>query len=224
MRNISSTSPPAARLGAARRLALLALATGLLILAACARGVDPVLKIGLVAPFEGELRFIGYDVIYSARLAVRQINTAGGVGGYRLALVAYDDSSYPQQAADVAQALIIDPGVVAVLGHWHPDTTAVAAPLYREAGLAFLPMGDGPFGPSDPAALDDSFRAAYTAVTFQGAQPPGPYAGATYDAMQLIAAAVERAADRSRRVTRTAVFEALPTVQITGLTGVKALP
>ncbi|HFC11696.1 MAG TPA: hypothetical protein ENJ56_02535, partial [Anaerolineae bacterium] len=56
-----------------------------LLLAGCASvdfadvsSVDPVVKIGLVAPFEGEQRVIGYDVIYATRLAVRQVNTAGG--------------------------------------------------------------------------------------------------------------------------------------------------
>ena len=62
------------------------------LLSAC-NSVDPVVKIGLVAPFEGENRAIGYDAIYSARLAVREINAAGGIGGHRVALVALDDSS-----------------------------------------------------------------------------------------------------------------------------------
>ncbi|MCA9936880.1 MAG: ABC transporter substrate-binding protein, partial [Anaerolineales bacterium] len=66
----------------------------LLILSGCA-SVDPVVKVGLVGPFEGANRAIGYDVIYSARLAVREINAAGGVGGYRLSLVALDDSGDP---------------------------------------------------------------------------------------------------------------------------------
>lgn len=52
---------------AAVKLLLLALAT----LAAGCASVDPVVKIGLVAPFEGRHRAIGYDAIYSARLAVR---------------------------------------------------------------------------------------------------------------------------------------------------------
>jgi ABC-type branched-subunit amino acid transport system substrate-binding protein len=41
--------------------------------------VAPVVKVGLVGPFEGRHREIGYDAIYSARLAVREINQAGGI-------------------------------------------------------------------------------------------------------------------------------------------------
>ncbi len=54
-------------------------------------GVDPVIKIGLVGPFVGKNRDVGYDVIYSARLAVREINKKGGIDNYRVALVALDD-------------------------------------------------------------------------------------------------------------------------------------
>ena len=45
----------------------------LLLLLGCA-SVRPVIKIGLVAPFEGRDRAIGYDAVYAARLAVRQAN------------------------------------------------------------------------------------------------------------------------------------------------------
>ncbi len=49
-------------------------------------------KIGLVAPFEGSYRSIGYDAVYAARLVVREINATGGIDGVRLELVAYDIS------------------------------------------------------------------------------------------------------------------------------------
>jgi len=173
------------------------------LLSGCA-SVDPVVKIGLVAPFEGQNRAVGYDVIYSARLAVREMNEAGGIGGYRVALVALDDSSDPTLAAQTARALVADPQVVAVVGHWGEETTAVAAPIYAAAGLAYLPGGDS----SDPAALSADFRAAYEAVTpFD--ETPGPYAGPAYDAFQLLWQALAEAKEKTGTIDRTAVFEAL---------------
>lgn len=173
------------------------------LLSGCA-SVDPVVKIGLVAPFEGQNRAVGYDVIYSARLAVREMNEAGGIGGYRVALVALDDSSDPTLAAQTARALVADPQVVAVVGHWGEETTAVAAPIYAAAGLAHLPGGDS----SDPAALSADFRAAYEAVTpFD--ETPGPYAGPAYDAFQLLWQALAEAKEKTGTIDRTAVFEAL---------------
>lgn len=193
-----------------------------LLLTACdARGVDPVLKIGLVAPFEGEQRTIGYGVLYSARLAVREINAAGGVGGYRLNLVAYDDSTYPSEAQSVAEALIIDPDIIAVIGHWQTQTNAAAQPLYSSATMPYVPLlAESTF---DPAQLPAEFTQAYQAVTFQGAQPPNIYSAHAYDAMQLIIEAIEIAAERGD-VSRDAVSNALTTVQISGLTGTMMLP
>ena len=73
-------------------------AGALVVVATGCQKTDPVVKIGLVAPFEGRYRPIGYDVIYSARLAVREINAAGGIDGHRVALVALDDGGDPQLA------------------------------------------------------------------------------------------------------------------------------
>lgn len=185
------------------------------------RGVDPVLKIGLVAPFEGEQREIGYGVLYSARLAVREINAAGGVGGYRLNLVAFDDSTYPSEAQSVAEALIVDPDVIAVLGHWQSQTNAAAQPLYTTANMPFVPLLDNMT--YDPATLPSEFAQAYQAVTFQGGRPPNAHSAHAYDAMQLIIAAIEKAADNGD-VTRRDVAVALATVEIAGLTGTMSRP
>jgi ABC-type branched-subunit amino acid transport system substrate-binding protein len=42
-----------------------------------------------------------------------------------------------------AQNLVIDSDVVAVLGHYRPETSAPAAGVYAEAGLPFLLLGEG---------------------------------------------------------------------------------
>ncbi|MGC9399048.1 MAG: ABC transporter substrate-binding protein [Anaerolineae bacterium] len=104
----------------------------------------PVVKIGLVAPFEGRYRAIGYDAIYAARLAVREINAGGGVDGRRLALVAYDDRNDPQLARTLARNLTIDPQVVAVLGHYRQTTTRAAQAIYAAHGVPLLALSAWP--------------------------------------------------------------------------------
>lgn len=179
----------------------------LFFLSAC-HSVDPVVKIGLVAPFEGEKRAIGYDAIYSARLAVREINQAGGIGGYRLALVALDDGGDPWLAQENARALASDPGVVAVVGHWLPETTAVAAPIYRQANLSLIPVGEAPFTPMSPEGLPPEFHAAYEAVTpFE--ETAGFYAGPTYGAFQRLWQALEITEQTTGTITREGVKTAL---------------
>ena len=178
-----------------------------LILVGC-RGVEPVVKVGLVAPFEGRHRAVGYDVLYSARLAVRELNAAGGIDGTRVALVALDDGGSTEFAAATADSLIVDPNVVAVVGHWLPETTTVAAPRYMEGGLTLLAGGDDPFLPSDPRELPADFIEAYSAVT-PFAEMPGPYAGPAYDAYQMLWRLLAAAQDQHGAITRLTVQETL---------------
>ena len=190
-----------------RRILLVLIMLAALLVSAC-RSVAPVVKVGLVAPFEGRHRDIGYDVLYSARLAVRQLNAAGGIDGTRVALVALDDSGNPEFAAATADSLIIDPNVVAVVGNWLPETTAVARQHYAENGLAFLAGGDDPFIPADPAQLPAEFVAAYTAVTpFD--ELPGPYAAPAYDAYQSLWDLLAQAQERHGAITRATVNQTL---------------
>lgn len=189
----------------------------LLLAATGCQGTAPVIKIGLVAPFEGQHRAVGYDVIYSARLAVREMNLAGGIGGYRVELVALDDAGDPELAQQAAASLALDSLVVAVVGHWLSPTTAAAAAVYAQAGLPLLAGGVPPLQATSPERLPASFQTAYAAVTPFDEQP-GPYAGAAYDAFQLLEAALARAA-QAGEVDRAAMTAALANLEITGFSG-----
>jgi ABC-type branched-subunit amino acid transport system substrate-binding protein len=188
-----------------------------LLTAGCA-STDPVIKVGLVAPFEGRYREVGYDAIYSARLAVREINEAGGIGGYRVVLVALDDSSDPELARQAAASLVVDPGVVAVAGHWIPETSAAAEDVYSGAEMPLLVLGRRPFVESPPYRLPDEFRRAYETVTPFN-EVAGSHAAATYDAFQLIWLALAEVRQTAGTINRDAVGQALSTVEYDGLTG-----
>ncbi len=119
-----------------RRMLGVLLAAGLL-LGACVPVTRPVVKIGLVAPFEGRYREVGYSVIYAVRLAVREANQSG-VAGYAVELMALDDSGEADMAAEQARKLATDPQVLGAVGHWLDETTQAAAPEYAAAGLPLL--------------------------------------------------------------------------------------
>jgi ABC-type branched-subunit amino acid transport system substrate-binding protein len=178
----------------------------------------PVAKIGLVGPFTGRHRDIGYDVIYSARLAVREINESGGIGPYRLALVALDDFGDPELARANALTLTRDPAVVAVIGHWLPETTQSATPIYNWAKVPFIDTGEQPFGYQDPAILPLAFSHNYAELTpFD--EVAGPYAASGYDAVQLVKSAMEQIEDERGSITRTSLTVALRNASADGLTG-----
>jgi ABC-type branched-subunit amino acid transport system substrate-binding protein len=129
--------------------------------------VRPTVKIGLVAPFEGRYRYVGYDVFYAVRLALHEANEAGGVGArsprpYSVELVAYDDGGDGAMAVEQARKLAADPQVVAAIGHFREETTGAALSAYAEAGIPLVA----------PAVLDPALTEEDGAV-FR----PGPDAG-----------------------------------------------
>ena len=135
--------PANRRVGQARPawpIVMLGLAVGLG-LAACLPVTRPVVKIAFVAPFEGRYRDIGYEVTWAFRLAVREANLAGGVGGYSIEILSLDDSGDPAQAAEQARKVAADPQVAAVIGHWRESTTQAAAPVYDAAGIPLVATG-----------------------------------------------------------------------------------
>lgn len=107
-------------------------------ISACIAVTRPVVKIGLVAPFEGRYRDVGYEVTYAVRLALREANAQGGAGGYSVELTALDDSGDAGQAIEQARKMATDPLVVGVIGDWLDPTTLNAAPTYAAEGLPLL--------------------------------------------------------------------------------------
>ena len=105
--------------------------------------VQPTVKIGLVAPFEGLYRTVGYDALYAAKLAVREANVRGGLGGYLVELVALDDSNLPGRALVAAEEMALDPDVVAVIGHFSDVTTEAALPVYGSYNLPLVIPASG---------------------------------------------------------------------------------
>ncbi len=98
----------------------------------------PVLKIGMIAPFEGLYRPQGYAALYAVKLAIRERNRAGGVAGYGIELVALNDDGEPTAAALQARKLAVDADVVGVIGPLTRATAEAAAEPLAEVGLAWV--------------------------------------------------------------------------------------
>jgi ABC-type branched-subunit amino acid transport system substrate-binding protein len=112
----------------------------------------PVIKIGLVAPFEGRYRTLGYEALYAVKLAVRERNAAGGVDGYMVELVALDDGEDAESRRFLAHKFAVDERVVGVIGPFSGDSLYAAASTYEELGLPLitpatcLPAGSAQMG------------------------------------------------------------------------------
>jgi ABC-type branched-subunit amino acid transport system substrate-binding protein len=171
---------------------------GLVLLAACTMPGDaaPIIKVGLIAPFEGLGRPLGYAVLPAVKLALAQANAAGELGSYRVALVALNDDGEPAASAAQARALAQDPDVVAALGPWGSDTAAAVAPVLREAGVAALAVAPQAPGPGLRSLCPPPEEVAQALLAVAGGPGGGPPALAgPSDALQL---ALRTALGRSR--------------------------
>jgi Periplasmic binding protein len=107
----------------------------------------PVVKIGVIAPFESAGRPLGYAILPAIKAAAAEANASGKLGRYRVLVVAFNDDLHGPTAAAQAQALALDPEVLAVVGPWTAETAAAAAPILTEAGLPTLAEPDTPIPP-----------------------------------------------------------------------------
>src|SRR5215467_13464591 len=88
-----------------RTVAALSIVAGTAALPNMAIAADPLL-IGFSAPLTGDNAGSGQESLNAAKLAVEQINAAGGVLGRQIQLLEGDDRCDPKEAAIVAQKLV----------------------------------------------------------------------------------------------------------------------
>jgi len=103
------------------------------------------IKIGVAGPFSGPNATYGAQYWKGASQAAEDINAAGGINGEKIVLVQGDDACEPKQAVSVANRLVDQDKVMAVVGHFCSSSTMPASEVYDEAGvLAITPGSTNP--------------------------------------------------------------------------------
>lgn len=72
------------------------------------------------------------------RLAVDEINSGGGINNRELKLLELDDQALTMEGIKIAQNLVDNPQVTAVIGHWDSHVTLPAASIYENAGKLMI--------------------------------------------------------------------------------------
>lgn len=127
-----------------RTKALAVVATGLL-LAGCStggpagEGDDDVIVIGVAAGLTGDAAVGDVPMLAGAQFAVEEINAAGGVGGYMLAIASKDMKSDSTLGGTVAQELI-DGGADVLIG---PAFPGMASGILQVAQAEGIPVVAG---------------------------------------------------------------------------------
>jgi branched-chain amino acid transport system substrate-binding protein len=119
------------KIGMTRLLSVAAASLGLLLTLTCSKGraTEPEISIGEYSSMTGTTATFGQSTDQGIRLAVDEINAAGGVLGKRLRVYLEDDQSRPEEAATAATKLINQNRVVAMLGEASSSRSLAAAPI-----------------------------------------------------------------------------------------------
>lgn len=99
---------------------------------------DGVLRIGTLLPMSGDVAFIGPAMVAAVEVAVRDINSAGGVLGQPVEVVYRDSGDTSQDRLESAFAELVERKVDVIIG---PATSALAErllPLAAEADIAVI--------------------------------------------------------------------------------------
>jgi len=111
---------------------------GLLFTASLAWAADPV-KIGLSGPFTGGSSAMGVSMRDGVKLAVDEINKAGGVlGGRPIQLVERDDQAKNEIGVQIAQELINKEQVAATIGYINTGVALASQRFYQEAEIPVM--------------------------------------------------------------------------------------
>ena len=93
------------------------------------------IKIGVAGPMTGDYTIWGQSTLQGAQIAVDEFNEKGGLDGRKVVIVPADDKGDPKESATVAQKLVNDQDVVAIVGHNFSAAVLTAAPIYQREGL-----------------------------------------------------------------------------------------
>jgi branched-chain amino acid transport system substrate-binding protein len=129
------------------------------------------IRIGVAAPYTGNLAGYGDNIKAGVNLKLKEINDAGGINGQKVELVWGDDLCQPKDAGTVGSKFAADKSIVAVIGHLCSSATLAAMPIYVRKGLPTLSptstnptIGDVGMGWFFRNCYTDDFQGKFLAV------------------------------------------------------------
>ncbi|HIE56544.1 MAG TPA: amino acid ABC transporter substrate-binding protein, partial [Chromatiaceae bacterium] len=101
-------------------------------------GAQESIKIGALFSLTGGLAPYGPPIVNGAKLAVMQINEAGGVLGRKIELIIRDTATAPAVGRDAASKLIDLDKVVAIIGALSSGVTVASSSITFPAGIVLI--------------------------------------------------------------------------------------
>lgn len=112
-------------------------AAALMSLALTSQAADPI-KIGVSGPYTGGSAPMGVSMRDGVKLAVAEINAAGGLLGRQIQLIERDDEAKNERGVQIAQELINKEKVVATVGFINTGVALASQRFYQEAKIPVI--------------------------------------------------------------------------------------
>lgn len=122
---------------------------------------------GMAAPMTGDAAEYGTQLERGVRLAVDEINAAGGIDGRQIELEICDDKCEPTEGSLCAQKLSADEDVFAVIGHVCSSCTLAGGPIYDEAGMTAMTVSS-----TNPEVTQKGWSYVFRTIANDGMQGP----------------------------------------------------
>ena len=135
------------------------------LLGGCSKEASPDIVIGEVASLSGGTAAWGKAQNDGVKMAVEEINAAGGLLGKKVKLLTEDDQSKDGEAATVTKKLVSRDKVVAVIGEIASKKSLEMAPICQKAGIPMISPGST--NPKVTEIGDNIFRVCFI-DPFQG--------------------------------------------------------
>jgi branched-chain amino acid transport system substrate-binding protein len=122
---------------------------------------------GMVAPMTGDAADYGVQLETGVRLAIEEINAAGGINGQPVELEICDDKCDPYEGSMCAQKMVSDEDIFAVIGHVCSSCTLAGGPIYEENELTVMTVSS-----TNPEVTKKGWKHVFRTIAHDGMQGP----------------------------------------------------
>ena len=98
---------------------------------------EKTVRIAVAVPLTGDMGTEGQGLRRAVELAVEEVNATKRFP-YKLEAAPFDDRADPKEAVNVANLIVSDPRVVAVIGHYNSGCAIPAAKVYSRGNVAMI--------------------------------------------------------------------------------------
>lgn len=119
-----------------KKISALVLTAAFVFFIGCKAKSDAI-KIAVALPLTGDIASLGQGLKRAVAMRVEEANAAG-MFPTPVEVVNFDDRSDPKEAVSVANRIVSDRNVVAVIGHFNSGCSIPASRVYAQAGLPML--------------------------------------------------------------------------------------